>query len=59
VLGGIRDVGLFHYPSCTDSIKLSLQISCNFVAINAFEGSLCFQIIFKGNVDPKIFSAKY
>jgi hypothetical protein len=43
VLGGVRDVALIHYHSCTDSIKPSLQFSCNFVVINAFEGSLCFQ----------------
>jgi hypothetical protein len=29
VLGGVRDVALIHYPSCTDSIKPSLQFSCN------------------------------
>jgi hypothetical protein len=44
VLGGVRDVARMHYPSCTDSIKPSLQFSCNFVVINASEGSLCFQI---------------
>jgi hypothetical protein len=44
VLGGVRDFALIHYPSCTDSIKPSLQFSCNFVVINASEGSLCFQI---------------
>jgi hypothetical protein len=32
-----------HYPSCTDSIKPSLQFLCYFVVINASEGSLCFQ----------------
>jgi hypothetical protein len=41
VLGG---VALIHYPSCTDSIKPSLQFLCNFVMINASERSLCFQI---------------
>jgi hypothetical protein len=35
MIGGVRDVALIHYPSCTDSIKPSLQYSCNFVAINA------------------------
>jgi hypothetical protein len=40
---GVRDVALIHYPSCTDSIKPSLQFLCNFVVINASEGSLCFQ----------------
>jgi hypothetical protein len=30
--------------TCTDSIKPSLQFLCNFVVINASEGSLCFQI---------------
>jgi hypothetical protein len=29
--------------SCTDSIKPSLQFLCNFVVINASEGSHCFQ----------------
>jgi hypothetical protein len=43
VLGGVRDVARIHYPSCTDSIKTSLQFLCNFVVINASEGSLCFQ----------------
>jgi hypothetical protein len=42
----IRDVALIHDPSCTDSIKPSLQFSCNFDEINASEGSLCFQIFF-------------
>jgi hypothetical protein len=40
VLGGVRDVAPIHYPSCTDSIKPSLQFLCNFVVINASEGSL-------------------
>jgi hypothetical protein len=44
VLGGVRDVALIHYPSCTDTIKPRLQFSCNFVVINASKGSLCFQI---------------
>jgi hypothetical protein len=44
VQGGVRDVARIHYPSCTDSIKPSLQYPCNFVVINASEGSLCFQI---------------
>ena len=44
VLGGVRDVAHFHYPSWTDSIKPSLQFSYNFVVINASEGSLSFQI---------------
>jgi hypothetical protein len=30
VLGGLRDVALFHYPSCKNSIKPSLQFLCNF-----------------------------
>jgi hypothetical protein len=46
VLGDVRDVASIHYPSCTDSIKPSLQFSCNFVMIYASEGSLCFQIFF-------------
>jgi hypothetical protein len=37
---------IIHYPSYTDSIKLSLQLSCKIVVINASEGSLCFQISF-------------
>jgi hypothetical protein len=49
VLGVVRDVAFIHYPSCTDSIKPSLQFSCNFVVINASEGSLCFQI-FRGSL---------
>jgi hypothetical protein len=40
VLGGVRYVGLFHYPSCTDSIKRSLQFMYNFAELNASEGSL-------------------
>jgi hypothetical protein len=32
-----------------DSIKPSLQFSCNFVVINASEGSLCFQIFYIQN----------
>jgi hypothetical protein len=48
VLGGMRDVALIHYPSCTESIKPSLQCSCNLVVINASEGSLCFQIFLTG-----------
>jgi hypothetical protein len=44
VLGGVRDVALNQYLSCTDSIKPSLQFSCNFVVMNASGGSLCFQI---------------
>jgi hypothetical protein len=43
VLGGVRYVALIHYPSSTDSHKQSLQFSCNFVVINASDGSLCFQ----------------
>jgi hypothetical protein len=41
-LKGVRreDVARIHYPPCTDSIKSSLQFSCNFVVINASEGSL-------------------
>jgi hypothetical protein len=34
----------FHYPSCIDSIKPSLQFACNFVAINASQGSPFYQI---------------
>jgi hypothetical protein len=44
VLGGVMNVALIHYPSCTNSIKPSLQTSCYFVLINAAEGSLCFQV---------------
>jgi hypothetical protein len=33
VLVGVRDVARFHYPSCTDSIRPSLQFSCTFVVI--------------------------
>jgi hypothetical protein len=45
VLRGVRDVARIHYPSCTDSIKPSLQFFWNFVVIYASKGSLCFQII--------------
>jgi hypothetical protein len=43
VLWGVRDVALIHYPSCSDSIKPSVQLLCYFVVINASEGSLCFR----------------
>jgi hypothetical protein len=59
VLGGVRDVALIHYPSCTDSIKLSLQCSCNFVVINASEGSLCFQIVSINSVWQHFSAATY
>jgi hypothetical protein len=45
VLGGVSDVALIYYPSCTDLIKPSLQFLCYFVVIIASEGSLCFQIL--------------
>jgi hypothetical protein len=45
VLWGMRDVARIHYPSCTDSIKPSVQFSCNFVVINASKLSFCFKII--------------
>jgi hypothetical protein len=47
---GVRDIALF--PSCTESIKPSLQFLRNFVVINTSERSLCFQIFFTtlGNV---------
>jgi hypothetical protein len=44
VLEDVRDVALFHYPSCTDSIKPILQVSCNFVVINATKGLHFIQI---------------
>jgi hypothetical protein len=37
---GVRDVALFLFPSCTDSVKQSLQFSCNFIVFNASDGSL-------------------
>jgi hypothetical protein len=37
---------LFHYPSCTDSIKPSPSFSCNFVVINASMGWHFIQIFF-------------
>jgi hypothetical protein len=37
VQGDVRDVALFNYPSCTDSIKPSLQCLCNFIVIKASE----------------------
>jgi hypothetical protein len=46
MLGGVRDVARIHYPTCTDSIKPSLQFSCNFVVINASEGSLCSRFLY-------------
>jgi hypothetical protein len=46
---GVSNVALNHYHSCTDSIKPSLQFLCYFVAINASDGSLCFQ-----NLDYKV-----
>jgi hypothetical protein len=39
-LGVVRDDALFHYFLCTDSIKRSLQVSCNFAVFNASEVSL-------------------
>jgi hypothetical protein len=42
LLGGVRDVALFHNPLYTNSIKPSMQLSCNFVAIKASEGSPFF-----------------
>jgi hypothetical protein len=33
VLGGVRDVALFHYLSFTDSVKLSLQFSWHFAVL--------------------------
>jgi hypothetical protein len=46
VLGGMRDVALFRYPSCTDSNKPSLQFSCNFNVIDASEGLPFFSRFF-------------
>jgi hypothetical protein len=45
-----------HDPSCTDSIKPSLQFLHNFVVINASEGPLCFQIFFTSKLDYNWFS---
>jgi hypothetical protein len=42
VLWSVRGVEFIHYPSCTHSIKPSLQFSSNFVVINAYEG--CYHI---------------
>jgi hypothetical protein len=36
VLGGVRDVALILYTLCTDSIKPSLQFSCNIVPRDHF-----------------------
>jgi hypothetical protein len=55
VLGGVRDVAHIYYPPCADSIKRSLQFSCNFVGINASEGSLCFQIFILHNNSFHVF----
>jgi hypothetical protein len=38
--GDARVAALFHFSSCTDSNKSSLQFLCNFVVLNASEGSL-------------------
>jgi hypothetical protein len=35
VLEGVRDIALFYYPLCTDSVKLSLKFSYNFTDFNA------------------------
>jgi hypothetical protein len=42
VLGGVSDVALIYYPSCTDSIKPSLQFPRNFVVNNASDGITLF-----------------
>jgi hypothetical protein len=36
----LHDVARFHYPSCTDSIKPSLQLLCNLAVSNATLESL-------------------
>jgi hypothetical protein len=45
-----------HCLSCTDSIKPSLQFSCNYdnVVINVSEGSLSFQIFYSFPVDSSV-----
>jgi hypothetical protein len=48
-----NDVALFHYPSCTDSIKLSPQFSRNFVVINASEGTNFYRFYSIGSVDVR------
>jgi hypothetical protein len=53
VLGGVRDVALIHFPSCTDSIKPSLQFLYYFVVINASEGSLLFSEFYNSVQSPK------
>jgi hypothetical protein len=42
---GVMDVALFHYLSCTDLFKTSIQILMDFVLINASEGSHFVQIL--------------
>jgi hypothetical protein len=49
MLGCVWDVALIPYPSCIDSIKLSLQFSSNFVVINNSEGSFCFKFFILHN----------
>jgi hypothetical protein len=43
---GLRDVALFPYRPCTDSIKSSLQFSCNKSVFNASERSLFTRYFF-------------
>jgi hypothetical protein len=44
VLWDVRNVALFHHPSFTDSIKPSLQFLCNFIVVEASEGSHFIQV---------------
>jgi hypothetical protein len=50
VLEGVRDVELIHYPSCTDSIKPTLQFSRNFAVLmlpgDHFFPDICIRAFF-------------
>jgi hypothetical protein len=50
MLGGVRDVALLYYPSCTDSNKPSLQFPRNCAVFYVSEGSYFYQIFVIFNV---------
>jgi hypothetical protein len=47
VLGGVREVSVFHYL-CQHTIKPSLQFSCNLIVFNCFRGITSFTIYLFG-----------
>jgi hypothetical protein len=47
-------VFIIHYPSCTDSIQPGLQFSCNFVVINASEGSFFSKCVYFTTAGVKV-----